>query len=326
MSMMTTSDIDIISAKTPQKEHFIVAHCVFNMNTRAPGISVWKGAIIPILEALRDHVEKTHQFPCLEEHYLGTKRWWFVKEQYDNLLFRERCYNIAKIFASYLKRMDVEKVKILGLGISPSCGVREAQSDPTWGGRPREVDTSKNIALGKGVFIEEVEKAFNELGLVTDISDISPALIYPGRRVDATHTYPKDPVESLYETCSFFNIPCVYAFPKEKIAKIETITEDQRSTLNLVLPHSIFTAEIDKVIEHAYNGYGLIIIEDVAGDDEELDFIASVYAQQIGNQIIGGHTIRYYINSTPELELMELVMEKLGPLIRRQNFKTIVTL
>ncbi len=299
---MTPSTPDITVYRTlgdeSEEEHVIVVHCFFNMNTRAPGISVWKGAVLPIYNVLEQARYRVHQFPCLETAFTGSRRWWYVKEQYDNLLFREMCYRTALIFAKHLLHEGVRKIKILGAGLSPTCGYRETQSDPSWGGMPRPIDTTKNVKIGRGVFFEQAPKALDDVGLEYEILDVSPAILYPGNRVEATTSYPKDPLESVFEVCRFLEIPCNHGVSEERLRAIKDMTEDRRSLKNLVVPREVYVEDNASIRKYVEDGYGIVIIEDMKVGGEDRDYILNIYRLQLGNQILAGHKVVFYAKST----------------------------
>ncbi len=171
----------------------VVCHCILNMNSRAPGIAIHKGVMEPLFHFLRNRKFKIFQLPCVETSFCGLRRWWQVKEQYDNVNFRRHCRKLAKLSVDYLEKYSVEgfKIYVLGLGISPSCGVRMTQSNPEWGGRPFNVTSEANVAEGRGVWIEELEKELKERKINYKLTDIPPVLLYPEYRVPKGTIYPE---------------------------------------------------------------------------------------------------------------------------------------
>ncbi len=280
-----------------QDKHYVVSHCIFNMNTRAPGISVWKGAVIPLSRILLPIIERVHQFPCPETVYLGLKRWWFVKEQYDNYMYRTFSQKIASIFANYFKAKNINRTIFIGLGFSPSCAVREVQSDINWGGKPRNVDLTKNVKKGKGVFVEELVKEFKDKGIELELYDLPPPLIYPSGREKASVSYPKTIMDSLIEVSSFFGVGLENILEETKISEVKN---DLRSGNNVVVSHEYAVSHKNKLVKLVMNGYGIILIEKIGIKEEEHQYMLNVYATQLINQVKAGQKI-YVLQDSDEL-------------------------
>ncbi len=292
-------------------EHIIVVHGLFNMNTRAPGISVWEGVVLPIYNVLDQVRSRVHQLPCLEAAFTGLRRWWFVKEQYDNLLFREMCYRTALVYARHLVNEGVGRVKVLGAGLSPTCGFRETQSDPTWGGMPRPVDVKGNVRVGRGVFFEQAPKAFEEAGLHYEVLDVSPAILYPGGRVEATRTYPRDPLESVLEVCSFLKLPCSYGVSLDVLEGIRGVDSDRRSGKNLVVPREAYVRGDSVIRRYVDDGYGLVIIEDLKVDADDRNYILKIHRLQLGNQILAGQEVVFYSGGENRNTMYNMLLERM---------------
>ncbi len=318
---MTTSEASVLEKRSSSPQGYLFSHCILNMNTRAPGISIWSGAVLPILEVMEEIVDRVHQLPCHEEYYMGSNRWWQVYNQYSHSLFREKSRLISESYVSLMKREGYSSVKVLGLGLSPTCGVRETQIDESWGGRPRDVDTTRNVGIGKGVFMEVLESVLQENGFQALFHDLSPSLIYPGKRVEATKSYPRSPVASLMEVCSFLEVPCNYKYPKERLNRIETIANDARSKKNIVIPHSMMVSSYHKVVEKAYEGYGLIVVDDFCFDEEKCAFMSSVYSHMLRNLLAASHKIVYVLPPSPELDFLESILDNIGSRSKWPNFK-----
>lgn len=174
-------------------------NCVLNMNTRAPGISIHQGAIKEIFYKLINSGHKVLQVPCPESAFIGLKRWWFTKEMYDSIPYREHSRKISSLISSIIQRFyeKGDRIIIVGLSLSPSCGVFYTQSDPSWEGRPFDVGLKPPVVKGKGVFIEELELALKEKNVNYKIVEIPPAVIYPEYRVPHLPEYPNSYEESL---------------------------------------------------------------------------------------------------------------------------------
>jgi len=176
------------------KRLYILMNCLLNMNTRAPGISIHKGAVPELFKSLLKKGSEILQVPCPEATFVGLKRWWFTKELYDSVPYREHCKRLARAVASVAHKKYVEgyRVVLVGLSLSPSCGVKYTQSDPSWEGKPYDVGLQPPAAEGKGVFIEELERALQKLGVEFEATEAPPSVIYPSYRVPDLGAYPKD--------------------------------------------------------------------------------------------------------------------------------------
>lgn len=185
---------------------FVLMNCILNMNTRAPGIAIHRGPIEPIVERL---VEEGHEFlqvPCPEATFVGLKRWWFTKELYDSVPYRLHCRRLARAIAEIAERYHNRgyRISLVGLSMSPSCGVFYTQSDPSWEGKPFDVGPSPPVTRGKGVFIEELEEALREKGVQYSEHEIPPVLIYPPYRVPSLPEHSADPEEALRQALRIF--------------------------------------------------------------------------------------------------------------------------
>jgi len=268
-------------------ETIILGHCILNVNSRAPGIARWRNVVKPVWDIVKSKQVSFLQLPCPEAVYLGLRRWWFVKEQYDNSLFRELCRKIAVGFSEILEENNVRKFKLVGLGISPSCGYRETQSDSSWGGRPREVDVKSNLKPEPGVFIEVLDETFRKYNFDYEIYDLPPSVIYPEERT-GSRMYPKDFESCIREICSFLGYDCEQ-LPLNEYEKLVDL--DSRGGMILVAPAEIVTKNRSLIERYVGEGYGLILIPTSEKLNIEKEVIADIYVRQIENHLNVGHKI-----------------------------------
>jgi predicted secreted protein len=268
-------------------ETIILGHCILNVNSRAPGIARWRNVVKPVWDIVKSKQAGFLQLPCPEAVYLGLRRWWFVREQYDNSLFRELCRRIAVGISEILKENNTGKFKLIGLGISPSCGYRETQTDPSWGGRPREVDVKNNIKPGPGVFIEILDDTFRKYGFDYEIYDIPPLVIYPEERAGSS-MYPRDFESCVREICGFLEYDCkqLHLNEYEKL-----VCSDSRGGRILVAPAEAAIKSLGLIERYVEEGYGLILIPSSEILTTEKEMIADVYVKQIENHLDVGHEI-----------------------------------
>lgn len=258
------------------------------MNVRAPGIAIWEGVLKPIFDILKREDAWFMQLPCPEASYIGLKRWWSVKEQYDNARFRRFCRKLALCVLEILKENDIVQPKIIGLGLSPSCAYREVQSNPSWGGKPFEVDISKNIRPGMGVWSEELLEVLGELH--PEHYDISPAMIYPKGRTKHTRLYPKT-MEGALKEFSWELGFSMQNLPVEEYKTRGNVKEDLRLGRNLVAPLEMALERDEMIVDYAERGYGLILIPRSNVWDELHEFYLDAILDQIENQIMVGQTV-----------------------------------
>ena len=133
----------------------VVAHCILNQNAKVDGIAEYPGAIQPIASLLVEQGVGIIQMPCPEFLYAGPRRWWCVREQYDNIGFKAHCTQIAKSIADEIEeytRNGYGVSCIIGIDQSPSCGIRTTCTSRTYGGRPDR--KGARAIRGRGVFAD----------------------------------------------------------------------------------------------------------------------------------------------------------------------------
>jgi len=301
-------------------EALILGHCILNMNTRAPGISAWRGAVIPLLRSLQSYRGEIHQYPCLEAAIVGMRRWWHVKEQYDTFTMRSVSRAVAGMYADYFARKGVSRVKLLGLGLSPTCGFRYTLSDPSWGGRPKSVEPVSLIRKGSGVLIEEMLEAFEDSGADLEILDVSPSLIYPHyeSRMPAAEGYPQTPEDALKELERLLGLEI--EFSSSELSHIRGLKEDLRSRKTLVIPRSLFNAKLEKIFELAEEGYGFTLIEDISSSEKEEELLSVIYASMIGNMMMAGHSVAIIGGGRGFNSLLQRILDILGEFFPEKKF------
>jgi len=149
------------------KKVAIVAHCLLNQNAKVNGFAFFPAMIKPLIDILHHNNFGVIQLPCPETTFSGTRRWWYVREQYNTPGYRAHCRRILEPIVSQIVEYQKEgyKVVIIGLDGSPSCGVKWSGTDENWGGSPRipeEEMTNYPVTKKPGVFIEELVTMINE--------------------------------------------------------------------------------------------------------------------------------------------------------------------
>lgn len=145
--------------------------------------------------------------PCPETSFCGLRRWWQVKEQYDNVNYRRHCHNLAQLVGALVEPYFREgyTIYLLGLGISPSCGVRMTQSDPNFGGKPYAVPEQASVVHGAGVWIEELVAELEHRKIVHRRLDVAPVLLYYAPRLPVGIVYPNNKAAALEELREFLD-------------------------------------------------------------------------------------------------------------------------
>jgi len=180
-------------------------HSVLNMNVRAPGIAIHTGPIKELYDFLINNDFIIVQIPCPETSYIGLRRWWFVKEQYDSVGYRAHCKRLAKAVCELAEKYYSmgKKLYFIMMGLSPTCGFRMTQSDPTWGGKPFDVPLKPPAIEGRGIFVEELEKELKNRNIKYKIIDVAPVAIYPPYRHPDEGPYPKSYDTAIVEVINF---------------------------------------------------------------------------------------------------------------------------
>ena len=160
------SSSEVREPKTPRKVA-LLANCLLNQNAKVCEGARYRGAVVPVVEALRNRGYLLVQLPCPELAFAGARRWWAVYEQYDTPAYRTHCRRLAQAIAPLIERHlnDGDEVILIGLDGSPSTGVRFTSSRPDWGGRPNRPEDDWEIVPHRGIWIEELEAELARRGL-----------------------------------------------------------------------------------------------------------------------------------------------------------------
>ena len=159
-----------------------VSSCLLNANNKVKELARYPGLCKDVLDTLYKYDLGVQQMACPETLYLGVQRWWHTKNLYDNVGFRNFCRDLARQVADYMEnyeKVGYETVAILSSNGSPTCGVTLTSFSEDWGGRPKELDYGESLAVGTGVYIEELQKEIKARGLKTppiyglDLDDVS---------------------------------------------------------------------------------------------------------------------------------------------------------
>ncbi len=147
----------------------LVSHCLLNQNSIVEGLARNPAMVKELIDLLYEKNIGIIQLPCPELLHSGLRRWWQVKEQYDNPGFKRLSKTLVEFIVDYLleyKRNNYEIIGLIGVSGSPSCGVHYTSSSGNWLGDPRKAGETKRIR-GRGVFMELLLKELesNNIGM-----------------------------------------------------------------------------------------------------------------------------------------------------------------
>lgn len=151
------------------KKVAVVAHCLLNQNAKVNGFAFFPAMIKQLIDILHKNDFGVIQLPCPETIFSGTRRWWYVREQYDTPGYRSHCRRMLDPIVSQIVEYQKEgyKVVIIGLDGSPSCGVRWSGTSKNWGGPPKISKADMNnypLTKKPGIYIEELTSMIREAG------------------------------------------------------------------------------------------------------------------------------------------------------------------
>jgi predicted secreted protein len=129
------------------KKILVVSHCVLNQNTVIPEEARSPGMMKSAVSWAEEQGYGLVQLPCPEFTYLGPDRPSMTRAQYDTPEYRAHCRKILLPVAEQLKVYQEHGFTLvggMGIATSPSC-------DP-----------------GYGVFMEELLRLADEMGIVLD--------------------------------------------------------------------------------------------------------------------------------------------------------------
>ncbi|MDL1966199.1 MAG: hypothetical protein LWW90_05925 [Candidatus Desulfofervidus auxilii] len=149
------------------KKVALVAHCLLNQNAKVNGFAFFPAMVGEIVDLLKKHNYGILQLPCPETIYAGTRRWWYVRDQYDNPGFINLSRQILKPVIDQIKEYQKNgfKVILIGLDGSPSCGIRWSGSNNRWGGKPEIPPGDYPVIREKGIFMRTLVEMIKEAKL-----------------------------------------------------------------------------------------------------------------------------------------------------------------
>lgn len=146
----------------------IVAHCILNQNTVVKPLASHPGAVVDLVKLLIEKGYGILQLPCPEAIYLGMRRWWMSREQYDTSHYRAFSRRILEQYVTLLEELVKDGVRYIVIGVkgSPSCATQVSTSNMHWMGEPRiDFYPSSEKISAPGIFMEMFLDMIKERGL-----------------------------------------------------------------------------------------------------------------------------------------------------------------
>lgn len=135
----------------------IVAHCILNQNTVVKPLASHEGAVKSLVNLLVELGYGIVQLPCPEAIYIGNRRWWMSREQYNSESYKLFSRKLLEPYIMLLKELAKDNCNYVVIGIkgSPSCALNTTTSNESWYGEPRidVLPSSKKVNM-PGVFME----------------------------------------------------------------------------------------------------------------------------------------------------------------------------
>jgi predicted secreted protein len=175
-----------------------VSHCLLNENVRYPGGAFSPGAVDSVVDLAREHGWGIVQMPCPEQRYWGGVRKshlrrvygaaetvaWRFRRPLTWLALRWYALRAARLARQVLRQVDdyhaagFEVAGIVGVGPSPSCGVRTTLDVPcavavlghcpVVGADRRGVNHDLLVGCrvaGEGAFLRQIRRGLEARGL-----------------------------------------------------------------------------------------------------------------------------------------------------------------
>ncbi|UZP67127.1 2-thiouracil desulfurase family protein [Desulfovibrio mangrovi] len=147
----------------------LVSHCLLNANVKVCGLARYNAVHSAVADVIAASGCGIVQLPCPEFLFLGLKRWWQSKAQYDTPAYRRHCAMLAESVVDQVvmyRSGGVDVAGFLAVEGSPSCGLSQVYDHPEWGGRPCDVDTASAKCAGRGIWMEELLASFDRRGIL----------------------------------------------------------------------------------------------------------------------------------------------------------------
>jgi len=157
-----------ILSNIPGKKFIILAHCLLNQNTVVKPLASHVGVVSSLIQFITEKGYGVIQLPCPETIYLGLRRWWMSREQYDTVSYREFSKRILEPYIRLVEELVRDGCEYIVIGVkgSPSCAVRVTTSNQCWSGEPRVDKCPPPVKISSpGVFMEVLLEMIRRKGL-----------------------------------------------------------------------------------------------------------------------------------------------------------------
>lgn len=139
-----------------------IAHCMLAQTVRAEGCAKAPAAIKRVIEFLMEHEINIMQMPCPESIMLGIAREKHGKKWYEEKGFREVCRDIARNQVNYMKALEIDGKKIVGvIGVtfSPACSFERDNG---------------SVYRQEGIYGEELRAAMKHFNIDAKMISVNP--------------------------------------------------------------------------------------------------------------------------------------------------------
>ena len=149
----------------------VVSHCILNVHSLEDHLAIYPGLEEEVVNLLTLKGVGIFQLPCPEMDLFGIFRKPLPKEAYEHPRIRGRYNKLAKKVVKQLewfKRKGYKVAAVLGAEGSPTCGIDLVGKWKDNISRKRRFPDDVVFIHGMGVFMEELKRAMEEKGILTN--------------------------------------------------------------------------------------------------------------------------------------------------------------
>jgi predicted secreted protein len=148
----------------------VVSHCILNVHSLEDHLAIYPGLEEEVVNLLTSKGVGIFQLPCPEMDLFGIFRKPLPKEAYEHPRVRDHYHKLAEKVVKQLewfKRKGYKVAAVLGAEGSPTCGIDLVGK---WKDKSRKRRFSEDVVFihGMGVFMEELKRAMEERGILTN--------------------------------------------------------------------------------------------------------------------------------------------------------------
>lgn len=166
------------------KKIAVLSHCIINQNSVVKGEYKEMNTFFPFIKKLFENNIGIVQLFCPETECYGLKRWGHVKEQFDNIGYKNYSKKTIDLFVDTIKEYinnGYEIIGIYGIAGSPSCGV-ELTCSADWEGEIKLYKDKEDILSRvkmkneSGVFMEIFKSVLKENKIDISFYDVDECI------------------------------------------------------------------------------------------------------------------------------------------------------